>query len=340
MRQLLLSILFTGCFLNGYSQDTIRQYIKNDFTMTVKDSAAMIREIITHKNYYAMTHFDMQGTELSYSEFKSLETLIPHGLAKHYYDPGAIYSTGTYYNGKLMGKWSYYDINGVIDTVTYQPLDYYKKTSEYSSDITKLKKPSAEIEQRVRRSIFCFLRNHFHLPARLKNLNQDITFTFKTIIDLDGKLKNIEILSTNNEDLQIEVYRVLSMYKCDFEIKKAFETTLFYKHTESYTTNNSFNACIDNMPQFPGGTDRLNHYLANSFKYPLEAKKLDLKGKVYVSFVVDKTGKITDIKIIKSLHFLLDNEAIRLVKSMPDWIPGTQDGKPVNIMHTLPISFE
>jgi TonB family protein len=95
----------------------------------------------------------------------------------------------------------------------------------------------------------------------------------------------------------------------------------------------------DVMPEFPGGTEKLLEYLKVSIKYPEEAKTKGIKGRVFVQFIVSNTGKIKDVKIARGVHKLLDEEAIRVVKTMPDWKPGLQDGKPVDVQMSIPINF-
>ena len=96
---------------------------------------------------------------------------------------------------------------------------------------------------------------------------------------------------------------------------------------------------VENMPEFPGGTAELMKFLAMNIKYPVEAQKENVQGRVVVQFVVSKTGKITDPTIARSVSPELDAEAIRVVKAMPDWKPGTQRGQAVNVKFNIPISF-
>ena len=96
---------------------------------------------------------------------------------------------------------------------------------------------------------------------------------------------------------------------------------------------------VDVMPEFKGGQEALFKYLGNNIKYPKEAKTNNLQGKVFVSFIIDKKGNITDVKVIMSVHTLLDQESTRVIKSMPKWKPGKQNGKKVNVQYTLPINF-
>ncbi|RXQ90971.1 TonB family protein [Ancylomarina salipaludis] len=96
---------------------------------------------------------------------------------------------------------------------------------------------------------------------------------------------------------------------------------------------------VEVMPEFPGGTDALLKYLAQNVKYPEEARKMKIQGRVYVGFVVDINGDIIDVRIQRGVHSLLDAEALRVIKAMPKWKPGQQRGKPVRVNYTIPINF-
>lgn len=98
--------------------------------------------------------------------------------------------------------------------------------------------------------------------------------------------------------------------------------------------------CIpETMPYFPGGRELLLKYLAVNIKYPASAVKAKKQGRVIVTFIVQKDGSVTHAKIAKSIDPELDAEALRVVRGMPKWIPGTQFGKPVNVKYTLPVKF-
>lgn len=96
---------------------------------------------------------------------------------------------------------------------------------------------------------------------------------------------------------------------------------------------------VEQMPTFPGGNDGLFAYLGKSIKYPPAAKANGITGKVFVNFTIGKNGEIRDIKIIRGVHDLLDNEAIRVVKNMPTWKAGKQNGVAVSVSYNLPINF-
>ena len=96
----------------------------------------------------------------------------------------------------------------------------------------------------------------------------------------------------------------------------------------------------EEMPSFPGGVMALMEFLQKNVKYPVEAQKKGVQGRVLVSFVVEKDGSLSEIKTVKSVDPLLDEEAMRVVKSMPNWTPGKQKGKAVRVKYNVPISFK
>lgn len=96
---------------------------------------------------------------------------------------------------------------------------------------------------------------------------------------------------------------------------------------------------VEQQPSFPGGQGALFQFLGQSLRYPLEAYKNRIQGKVLVQFVVRKDGSISNVKVVGNADPSLDKEAVRVVNSMPKWTPGTQNGEAVNVRYTLPIVF-
>ncbi len=97
---------------------------------------------------------------------------------------------------------------------------------------------------------------------------------------------------------------------------------------------------VEVMPQFPGGQIAMLKYIMENMKYPEQAMKEGIQGRVAVRFIVEKDGSISDVKPILSVHPLLNKEAVRVVKSMPKWTPGKQNGKPVRVRYNLPVMFK
>jgi len=97
---------------------------------------------------------------------------------------------------------------------------------------------------------------------------------------------------------------------------------------------------IEQMPQFPGGDGELMKFLSGSIKYPVIAQENGIEGKVIIGFIVSKNGVISDVQVLRSLDPSCDKEAVRVVKLLPRWIPGKQNGVNVNVKYTLPVAFK
>ena len=96
---------------------------------------------------------------------------------------------------------------------------------------------------------------------------------------------------------------------------------------------------VEQMPSFPGGPSALMQYLNSNIKYPVVAEENGVQGRVVCTFVVEKDGSITDVRVVKSVDPSLDKEAARVVKGMPKWIPGKQNGSAVRVKYTVPVTF-
>ena len=97
---------------------------------------------------------------------------------------------------------------------------------------------------------------------------------------------------------------------------------------------------VEQMPEFPGGAAGLMRYLQENIKYPPEAAKNNIEGRVIVQFIVEKTGEVGEVKVVRPISEELDAEAVRVVKTLPKFEPGRQDGEAVAVWYTLPISFK
>ena len=97
--------------------------------------------------------------------------------------------------------------------------------------------------------------------------------------------------------------------------------------------------CVEQMPSFPGGTQKLKEFIEENLRYPKELEETCVQGRVIVRFIVERNGKLSNVKVVKSVHPVLDKEALRIVKLMPRWIPGRQNGITVRVKCYIPIIF-
>lgn len=97
---------------------------------------------------------------------------------------------------------------------------------------------------------------------------------------------------------------------------------------------------VEQQAEFPGGFEALGKFLSKNMKYPAVARRMGIEGSVFVSFVIDKEGKISDLQVIKGISVECDKEALRVIQLMPPWKPGKQNGKAVRCRFVLPIKFK
>lgn len=97
---------------------------------------------------------------------------------------------------------------------------------------------------------------------------------------------------------------------------------------------------VEVMPEYPGGDEALYSFIGNTIRYPPEAMDKRIQGTVMIQFVVEKNGELSNFNVLKSPHASLTNESIKMLKKMPKWSPGKNNGKPVRVYFTLPIIFK
>ena len=114
---------------------------------------------------------------------------------------------------------------------------------------------------------------------------------------------------------------------------------LFCTLMQAQVEENKVFDMVDQMPSFPGDMEALASWLGNNIKYPVVAEENGVQGKVVCSFVVERDGSITDVRVVRGVDPSLDREAVRVLKQMPHWIPGKQNGSAVRVKCTLPVTF-
>jgi protein TonB len=113
----------------------------------------------------------------------------------------------------------------------------------------------------------------------------------------------------------------------------------FNLKAQDKTNNDEVFVKVDIMPEFPGGMDDLSYFFFTHLKYPDDAKNAKIEGTVFVSFIVDETGKVKNVRVIRGVSPSLDKEAVRVASQMPNWSPGKHNGKNVKVEFNLPVKF-
>ncbi len=162
----------------------------------------------------------------------------------------------------------------------------------------------------------------------------------KIVLDIDGQK-----LTVTGEDAENLLKKLLSSGKYDVNANEqdgiTYLTVSKSKEIIPQTLKDGEEIffIVEEMPDFPGGEMELRNYIANNVSYPPEAQENKIQGKVYVTFVVAKDGTIANAKIARGVDPTLDNEALRVINSLPKWKPGKQRGTAVNVQYTVPINF-
>ena len=106
------------------------------------------------------------------------------------------------------------------------------------------------------------------------------------------------------------------------------------------TSNDKVFEKVEDMPEFPGGEQAMMDFVSKNVVYPKEAQEKEISGRVFVSFIVEKDGSISETEVVKGIGGGCDEEAVRVVKAMPKWKPGKEKGKPVRVSYMMPIFFK
>ena len=147
-----------------------------------------------------------------------------------------------------------------------------------------------------------------------------------------------EVSGVSNELSAAKVTDLAEIVKAG-NVKSAVEPQDTVKADGLQGKNSTVYDMVEQAPAFPGGPQAMMQFIKDNLKYPQIAKENGIQGRVILQFVVDETGQVTDPKVLRSIDPSLDLEAIRIVKAMPRWTPGMQDGKAVSVRYTLPVAF-
>ena len=137
---------------------------------------------------------------------------------------------------------------------------------------------------------------------------------------LDSNLKAQNVVNPTNEKNNITILRAVGDDSTVSDKEKVYQV-------------------VEQQPSFPGGREELFKYLAYNVRYPIDAAKNKIEGRVLVTFVVEHDGSISNVNVANSVYPSLDKESIRVVSGMPKWIPGKANGKTVRVKYTIPITF-
>lgn len=247
----------------------------------------------------------------------------------------------------------------VLKPIIYSP----RSTDDNGNTIYEVVEQMPEFPDGGQSGLMDYLKKNIQYPEAAKKAGVQGRVILQFVVDKDGSIDNVSVLRGVNPDLDKEAIRVVSnmpnwkpgmqkgkpvkvkytvpiafslpseeIEKIDEMVVVGYQNTKTPDNAEAYET-------VEQMPQFPGGMTGLMQYLAKNVKYPADAQKEGIQGKVFVQIIVDENGKVSNAKIVQGISPSLDAEALRVVYNMPQWRPGMKDGKPVSVKYAFPINF-
>lgn len=218
--------------------------------------------------------------------------------------------------------------------------DAYQAAHAKNENVTEIsalnqpKKKEAKVERKVQVE---------EKKEVVKEVKSSIKFT-APVIKKDADVKPEEEMKTQDQIMQTNTAIGALDVKGNsdqgeiLKVTQRVETEPVKAEPKPEVENKVFDV-VEQMPSFPGGTSALMQYLSSNIKYPVVAQENGVQGRVVVSFVVERDGSITDVQVARSVDPSLDREAQRVVRNMPRWIPGKQNGQAVRVKYNVPVAF-
>ena len=205
---------------------------------------------------------------------------------------------------------------GLVISISIVILAFEWKSYDEKEEATQLTQVVQEVEEMVIQT------RQEETPPPPEEPQQAETTEFE-IVDDDQELKNEFSIETFENTGNAEVF--IPKVEVVEEVVEEEEQTIFI--------------VVEESASYPGGIQEMTNFIKNNLKYPQQARETGTQGKVFVTFVVEKDGSLTDVKVLRDIGSGCGEEAVRVVKSMPKWKPAKQRGKPVRMQFNLPVAF-
>jgi len=305
-------------------------------------------------NRYHVTDKSLDGEILHYGEYISVNPWIEDGLTRNYSAPGQLYSTGNYSHGKLIGEWLYYNQDQTIDTVNYDLCIINTATDDcYTRRKPTFNRKDSQEIQIITDSVSLLINKNFHLPARTRNNTRAFNAYIKFMMEDNGEINCLSITGVEDDDLMAEIHRIICLFNYEKVAKKDLLIELEMKYNENENLAGSPSTLpaetedsemvftlVEHDPEFKNDNYKsFSDFIEKTLIYPPLALKYSIQGVVIVQFIVETDGSVSNVRVVKGIDPVLDNEAIRVIEQSPEWEPGRQQGEPVRVRINVPLPF-
>lgn len=307
MRAFLLTSILAFAFNAGIAQKITFYFKNNGKKVTERDSADYMRTILPAENdkYQIQEHYKNGGLKLEGYATKYNPNLVLEGLIKRYYENGNKQEEAIYYKNQITGEANFYYRNGRL-----------KEVIEYLPDNFPVK-PNVK------------MISFYDSTGVQKIINgtgiysgEEENGTFISGKYLDGKKDSV----WNGENL-----------KKGYSYQENYNVGKFLSGIAQIDGEEIKYSSAEQMPEYPGGMTKFYEFVGRNYNYPAAAKSSGVSGRVILSFIVERDGNISDIKILRDLGLGTGDEAVRVLERAKKWNPGRQHGVPVRVSYTLPI---
>lgn len=255
------------------------------------------------------------------------------------------------------------DSNNMVIVLKPQQVINAPATTDGGEEVYEVVEKMPEFPDGGMSGLMKYLSANIRYPEAAHKAGTQGRVTVQFVVGKDGSIGNVSILRGVDPALDAEAIRVISgmpkwkpgtqkgepvnvkytvpvMFRLTPEpVEKIDEMIVVgYRNPDAPVTGEVYET-VDKMPEFPGGMTGLMQHLSKNIRYPAEAHTNNIQGRVVVSVIINTDGKATNAQIVQGVAPSLDAEALRVATTMPDWTPGTKDGKPVNVKYTFPVVF-
>ncbi len=319
MKPLLTTLLIFSISI-GFAQKKIigTSFLKNNGTyVTVRDSADYYR-IVTEPDsgsaLFNVAEYYKNGTKRLIGKSKNSEHPLFEGPCETFYKSGGRYCTCTYRDGARVGDEYFFFPNGKTYLVLTFPADNNRYNEGKDVSLIKANYDSLGTALVENGNGYC------------KSLDE----TFKEVVE-EGNIKN-----GKHDGLWKGYYKKTKLgFTENYKDGELISGTATFGDGSSATYTKTRGL----PPEFKGGLEAFSKYLGKNISYPKIDRENNIHGTVVLSFVVEKDGKLTDVKVFRSVSPTIDAEAVRVIEKCPPWVPGTQFGRPVRVSYSVPVNF-
>lgn len=339
---ILLCFLLVICFL-CYGQDSLTFYADNFLNETDSAKAILNRSVWFIDGKCKVTDKTKDGAIFHQGECTPENPWILEGFSQFYGKTGELYAGGQFSENEMTGQWIYYYPGLPPDTVQYE----LTRSFESIEDCKALRKAgNTRMTIKTRRAIInevtSFLNENVCIPPR-SGIIQEIYWyekpRIKFVMDIDGRLKCVQISNAIDADFEKELHRALNQFIYDSipNKPKLFDFTYIISEHGSEKYGDVYLA-VDEVPIFEKpGNALFNRFLHEHTVYPPTEQRIT--GSVLVTFIIELDGSVSNVKITEPLGPAFDMEAFRVVSSSPPWKPGKHRGIPVRVRMNTEVFF-